>query len=518
MFKRTLLTALAASLTLAFAASAQAAYLSLGTTNTSDTTTTLSGNTTGSELLVKNTNDSSASALGVYGWLSATAPSVSAAAIRGFNSSTNGKGFGVFGSQEGTGTGVYGYTPSGRGVWGNSGTGIGAYGTTASTAAGASGVFGSAVSSSAVASSAGVRGVNGGAGAGVYGTNVHDIASGYGVAGTGRYGVVGTGLFSGASSGVYGTATNGFAGVEGHSGSGVGVAGFSDSWQGVYGHSNSQAGVVGDSGSFDGVWGQAHSDLAAGVSGHTDSNYPIAMGVYGYSPAGRGVNGESPDGDGVRGYSANATGVFGRADALLGNGVEGFVGSANGARAIYGDDPYANGWAGYFQGNVYVSGVIQTGASTFKIDDPLDPAHKYLNHASVASSQQLDVYSGNVSTNAKGFATVTMPRWFQALNRSFRYQLTVVGKTHWDAKAAVWNEIKSNRFTIRTDQPDVKVSWQVTGVRHDRFAKAHPVRVVPPKAKKDQGKYVNPELYGKPKSEGIGYQKPPGAPRATQKK
>ena len=50
MLKRTLLTALAASVTLAFTASANAAYLSLGTTNTSNATTTLTGNTAGPEL------------------------------------------------------------------------------------------------------------------------------------------------------------------------------------------------------------------------------------------------------------------------------------------------------------------------------------------------------------------------------------------------------------------------------------------------------------------------------------
>jgi hypothetical protein len=64
----------------------------------------------------------------------------------------------------------------------------------------------------------------------------------------------------------------------------------------------------------------------------------------------------------------------------------------------------------------------------------------------------------------------------------------------------------------------VKVSWQVTGVRHDRFAKAHPIRVVAPKAKKDQGKYVHPELYGKPKSDTIGYQEPPRTARSLPAK
>jgi hypothetical protein len=38
-----------------------------------------------------------------------------------------------------------------------------------------------------------------------------------------------------------------------------------------------------------------------------------------------------------------------------------------------------------------------------------------------------------------------------------------------------------NRFTIETDLPTVKVSWQVTGVRHDRYANAHRIHVELPK-------------------------------------
>ena len=38
-------------------------------------------------------------------------------------------------------------------------------------------------------------------------------------------------------------------------------------------------------------------------------------------------------------------------------------------------------------------------------------------------------------------------------------------------------EIANNHFTIRTDQPNVKVSWQVTGVRQDAYANAHRIPV-----------------------------------------
>ena len=103
-----------------------------------------------------------------------------------------------------------------------------------------------------------------------------------------------------------------------------------------------------------------------------------------------------------------------------------------------------------------------------------------------------------------------MPRWFQVLNKDFRYQLTLLGKDAWGAQAVVWEKIHDNRFVIRS-KPNVEVSWQVSGVRHDRYANAHPLTVEQQKPQAEQGKYLNPELYGKAKSAGIGYRKPPEA-------
>jgi hypothetical protein len=437
MLKHMLFIAAAACATLAFAASAQAAYLSLGIGNTSNTTTTLSGNPAAAELLVKNTNGSSAGAFGLYGLLTATAPTANAAAVRGLNSSANAHGYGVWGSQNGSGSGVYGYTPSGKGVYGLTSTGLGVYGLHSSTS---------------------------GSGPGV----------------------------EGVTSSSAGTA----AGVFGYSGSSArGVAGFSDSWQGVYGHSNGNAGVVGESTNFDGVYGVSHS-AAAAVSGHNNGG--------GYAFWGS-SNGPNPA---IFGTDPYATAITGDGDVgVSGTGSFGVEGNSDAGYAIYGST--SSGYAGYFFGKVNITGGCTgcTGPSALQIDDPLDPAHKYLQHSSVASSQQLDLYSGNVRTDGKGFATVTMPRWFQALNRGFRYQLTPIGHKAWGAQAIVWNPIKGNRFTIRSN-PGVEISWQVTAVRHDRFANANATRVIAPKAKTDQGKYVHPEVYGKPRSDGIGYSKP----------
>lgn len=118
--------------------------------------------------------------------------------------------------------------------------------------------------------------------------------------------------------------------------------------------------------------------------------------------------------------------------------------------------------------------VLSAAVKNFRIDHPLDPENKYLVHASIESAEMLNLYSGNVTTDASGFATVTLPEWFEALNTDFRYQLTVVGTF---AQAIVAQEIEGNRFVIRTSAPKAKVSWQVTGVRHDRYARENPMKV-----------------------------------------
>jgi hypothetical protein len=104
-----------------------------------------------------------------------------------------------------------------------------------------------------------------------------------------------------------------------------------------------------------------------------------------------------------------------------------------------------------------------------------------------------NIYDGTVRTNAQGVAVVELPKWFQAVNRDFRYQLTVIGDF---AQAVVATEINDSRFTIKTNKANVKVCWQVTGVRQDAFANAHPLEVEIDKPDRERGYYIHPELYG----------------------
>jgi hypothetical protein len=155
--------------------------------------------------------------------------------------------------------------------------------------------------------------------------------------------------------------------------------------------------------------------------------------------------------------------------------------------------------------NLNVTGTLSKPAGTFKIDHPLDPANKYLYHSFVESPDMMNVYNGNINTDGSGLATVTLPDWFEALNRDFRYQLTVIGQF---AQAIVASEVSHNQFTIRTDRPNVKVSWQVTGIRQDAYANAHRVQVEEDKPPQEQGRYLHPELFGALPEQAVGYRAP----------
>ena len=85
-------------------------------------------------------------------------------------------------------------------------------------------------------------------------------------------------------------------------------------------------------------------------------------------------------------------------------------------------------FAGNFDGDVTLTGTLTAGTKHFKIDHPLDPANKYLVHASVESSEMMNIYTGNVTTDAQGEARVQLPDWFEVLNTDFRYQLTAIGQ------------------------------------------------------------------------------------------
>jgi hypothetical protein len=134
------------------------------------------------------------------------------------------------------------------------------------------------------------------------------------------------------------------------------------------------------------------------------------------------------------------------------------------------------------------------GVKNFKIDHPADPENKFLYHAAIESDVPYNKYSGNITTDANGEAIVELPEYVELVNKDFRYNLTVIGTF---AQVIVGKEVSDNKFVIRTDEPNVKVSWELTGVRNDPYMQQNAYEPVREKASEEKGTYMNPELYGK---------------------
>jgi len=192
--------------------------------------------------------------------------------------------------------------------------------------------------------------------------------------------------------------------------------------------------------------------------------------VYGISGTTAGVRGDS-EYVGLWGQG-KSWGVYGIANATSGQNY-----------GVYATTSSPDGYAMFAQGRVHVNGTLSKNAGSFRIDHPLDPDNKWLSHSFVESPDMMNVYNGTIVTDQAGTATVDLPDYFEALNRDFRYQLTVIGDF---AQVAVSREIGDNSFDIRTDRGGVKVSWQVTGIRHDAYAEAHPIVVEEDKSDADK--------------------------------
>jgi hypothetical protein len=158
-------------------------------------------------------------------------------------------------------------------------------------------------------------------------------------------------------------------------------------------------------------------------------------------------------------------------------------------------------------GNVNISGALVKPAGSFKIDHPLDPENKTLSHSFVESPDMKNIYDGVVKLDSNGEAIVTLPEYFQALNREFRYQLTAIGAPGPNLYVA--EEVSNNRFKIAGGKPGSKVSWQVTGVRHDAYADAHRIKVEEDKPALERGYYLHPDLFGQSEEKGVEWARHP---------
>jgi hypothetical protein len=248
------------------------------------------------------------------------------------------------------------------------------------------------------------------------------------------------------------------------------------------------------------------------------------MGVFGYNSASTGttmgVRGDSASasGIGVYGYASNASGttsgVRGQAASANGFGVYGY--HAGSGTAVYANAP--NGHALLAIGNyygvlggapmaghaVYAQGdLTATGTKAFRIDHPSDPTNKYLYHYATESPTPQNSYSGNVVTDQRGYAWVTLPDYFAEVNANFKYQLTVLSGGEDFVQAMVSREIAGNRFQVRTSAPNTKVSWRIEADRNDLYVRKKGPRDVVDKPENERGTYQHPELYDAPEEMGL---------------
>jgi len=216
--------------------------------------------------------------------------------------------------------------------------------------------------------------------------------------------------------------------------------------------------------------------------------------------------------------SGTYSGVWGEVDGGTGTNY-GVRGVARNGTINYGVYGYASGgttdYAGYFNGDVDITGTLSKAAGSFKIDHPLDPENKYLNHSFVESPDMMNVYNGNVVLDNNGQAVVEMPDWFEALNRDYRYQLTCIGGF---AQVYIAQKIQNNTFKIAGGTAGIEVSWQVTGIRQDPYAEANRIQVEVDKPADERGKYLHVQAYGLEEERSVGYEKEKYAETKWKKK
>ncbi len=178
-------------------------------------------------------NSVTSSIAAIRGIISNTSPGGFSSAVRGINNGTGGLGIGVWGSQAGSGWGVYGATPNGLGVYGNS-------------SAGGTGVY-----------------ANSNTGTGLTATSNTGIAASFNIFNNANTSNVVNASTLGNGTVINVTNSGTGSGVLSNTGAGFAVHGITSSL--------SSAGIIGDNtGSGEAVVGRTTSDIAGAVVGRND--------------------------------------------------------------------------------------------------------------------------------------------------------------------------------------------------------------------------------------------------------
>ena len=321
-------------------------------------------------------------------------------------------------------------------------------------------------------------------GVGVYGS-IYNSSS------TGVAGVMGVNNRTDGGHGVYGEGVNGVVGETNNAGGG-GVYGINNNSTG----SGSGAAVIGD-GNY-GVWGQTTYGPAGvfGINTRTNGGH----GVWG-----QGVNGVVGESSDINGY-----GVWGSNSAttdpgtgVAGVGVTGVAGQSTNTSLSYGLYSYDDGG---ITNQLDVGGnFFAGGTKSFRIDNPNDPANKFLVHFCAESPEVLNIYRGTIILDNNGEAIVELPNYFEEINKNFSYSLTPVGSAA--PNIFIKEKVSNGKFIIAGGNPNQEIDWVVYAERNDKYLQNNPEirNVEPEKTGRYKNKYVHPLLYGKTKENSIFY-------------
>jgi hypothetical protein len=281
----------------------------------------------------------------------------------------------------------------------------------------------------------------------------------------------------------------------------VGV-GFQAGFHEATGSYNTFIGPMADSGTPNSM----RYSTAIGAGAIVSESSAMALGGTGTYAVNVGINTPQPDAqleivdDGANTETVHLTSAYSTGNLIYaentatsgGTNAGDFVVHSAGGNALYAEN--GAGVAALMVGDVVVTGKLTKGGGSFKIDDPIDPAGKYLSHSFVESPDMMNIYNGIVTLDEHGAAVVAMPAWFSALNRDFRYQLTPIGAGA--PKLHIAEEMNGNQFRIAGGKKGMRISWEVTGIRHDAWANAHRIPNEEEKPANEQGRYLHPELFG----------------------
>jgi len=260
---------------------------------------------------------------------------------------------------------------------------------------------------------------------------------------------------------------------------------------GTGGGSGGTSGNNGTNGSDGGGGGGGGAGIGAGGTGGTGTEWDATHGSGGGGGGGQGNGGTYGGGGGGEDFS------------LIGGGS-----GAQGIIVITYTVPFVADTTitsnSSITGGADVTNELSKGSGTFVIDHPLDPENKLLYHSFVESPDVKNIYDGIVDLNKDGETTVELPSYFLALNKDFRYQFFPIGEPMPDLylkdeiRKRFFGLFGAPVFRIAGGIPNGRISWQVTGIRHDPYILEHPIKTEVKKGagqSVQKGIYLHPELY-----------------------